>query len=88
MKEKFNIKITDNETGEVIQEANTNAIIGGYATEEGAAGLACSSCGAFTLAAAINAAETAIADNYKNHPGLKLLTTFMAAKSSTEKVSK
>ena len=84
MEKKFNIKITDNETGKVIQEADTCCIIGGYVNDEGAAGMCVVHCNSIDYAKALNAAETAINTAYKNQPELKLLTLLTSAHCTTE----
>ena len=57
---KLHITITDNETGNVIHEADTNAVIAGCKTEEGAAAICSVKCDDIELASAIFAAEEAI----------------------------
>ena len=83
MDKKFNIKITNNETGEVLHEADTCAIIGGFVNDEGAVGLLLTHCHPMDHATAINAAETAINKSYQFHPELKLMTLFASANSET-----
>ena len=84
MNNKFHIKITDNETGEVIQEIDTCAIIGGYATEDGAVGTALAHCNSRNHAKAIHAAETAINNVYNRNPELKIVVLLTAAGSTLE----
>lgn len=84
MNNKFHIKITDNETGEVLQESDTCAIIGGYATEDGAVGMALAHCNARDHAKAIHAAETAINTAYTRNPELKIAVLLTAAGSTLE----
>lgn len=84
MEKKFHITITDNETGRVIQEADTCAIIGGYTNEDGACGMAVVSCGPVDLARAVNAAEAAVDAMYQKNPELKLLTLMTSAESTIE----
>lgn len=84
MEKKFNIKITNNETGEVLQEADTCAIIGGYVNDEGAVGMLFTHCSPLDHASAINAAESAVNDSYRAHPELKLMALFVAADSTVE----
>ena len=84
MDKKFNIKITNNETGEVLHEADTCAIIGGFVNDEGAIGLLLTSCHPMDHAKAINAAESAINKSYQFHPELKLVALFASANSEIE----
>lgn len=57
---KFHIIITDTETGKVVHEADTNAIIGGYKTEGGSDSICVASCDDFDLSCSIVAARDAI----------------------------
>ena len=84
MNKKFHIKITNNETGEVLQEADTCAIMGGYTVDEGAVGMALVDCSTREHGMAINAAEQAIEHVYQNHPGLRFAAMFASANSTTE----
>lgn len=84
MEKKFNIKITNNETGEVLQEADTCAIIGGYVNDEGAVGMLLTHCSPLDHARAINAAESAVNASYRARPELKLMALFVAADSTVE----
>lgn len=83
MDKKFNIKITDNETGKVLQEADTCAIIGGFVNDEGAVGILLTHCKPMDHAKAINAAEAAINKSYQARPELKLMALFASANSET-----
>lgn len=84
MDKKFNIKITDNETGEVLQEADTCAIIGGFVNDEGAVGILLTHCKPMDHAKAINAAEAAINKSYQARPELKLMALFASVNSEIE----
>lgn len=84
MNNKFHIKITDNETGEVLFDTDTCAITGGYVTEDGAVGIALAHCNTRNHAKAIHAAETSINHLYSNHPELKLAVLLTAAGSTLE----
>ena len=84
MEKRFNIKITNNETGEVLQEADTCAIIGGYVNDEGAVGILLTHCTPLDHARAINAAESAVNASYRARPELKLMALFVAAESTVE----
>ena len=57
---KLHITITDKETGKVIHEADTNAIIGGYKTEGGSNSICVARCSDFDLSCAITTAREAI----------------------------
>lgn len=84
MNNKFHIKITDNETGEVLQEADTCAIVGGYVNEEGSVGMALIHCNTLEHAKAIHAAEASINQMYSRRPELKLLVLLTSANSTIE----
>lgn len=85
MNKKFHIKITNNETGEVLQEADTCAIMGGYTVDDGAVGIALAECSASEHGMAIHAAEQAIKHVYQNRPELMFAVMLASAKSTTEK---
>ena len=55
----FNITITDKETGKVLYEADTNAVIGGCKTENGSQSIIVANCNDFDLSIAVGAAENA-----------------------------
>lgn len=80
----FNIKITNNETGEVLQEADTCAIIGGFVNDKGAVGILLTHCKPMDHAKAINAAESVINKSYQFRPELKLMALFASANSEIE----
>jgi hypothetical protein len=84
MNKKFHIKITNNETGEVLQEADTCAIMGGYTVDDGAVGMALTDCSAREHGRAINAAEQTIKHVYQSHPELMFAVMLASAKSTTE----
>lgn len=84
MDKKFNIKITNNETGEVLHEADTCAIIGGFVNDEGAVGLLLTHCKPMDHAKAINAAESVINRSYQFRPELKLMALFASVNSEIE----
>lgn len=84
MDKKFHIRISNNETGEVLQEADTCAIIGGYVNDEGAVGMLLTHCSPLDHARAINAAESAVNASYRARPELKLMALFVAADSTIE----
>lgn len=54
---KFHITIKNNETGELIHDADATAIIGGYTTEEHSMGVILAQCSDLDLARAVQAAE-------------------------------
>jgi len=56
----LHIVITDTETGKVIHEADTKAIIGGYKTEAGSDSIVVARCSDFDLSFTILAAQKAI----------------------------
>ena len=86
MNKKRHITITDNETGETLQDADTCAIIGGYVVDDGSVGILCVHCHLIDHAKAVHAAERVIERSYQEHPELKLATLLAAAGSTTEEV--
>lgn len=84
MEKKFHITIADNETGEIIQEADTCAIVGGYTTDNGATGILLTHSNVLDHARAVNAAEHAVSDSYQKHPEVKLAALLISAVSTTE----
>lgn len=73
----LHIVITDTETGKVIHEADTKAIIGGYKTEAGTSSMCVANCGDFDLSMTILAAEEAIRSVKKQKGAAFAITTEM-----------
>ena len=71
---KFHITITDNETNEILHEADTGAIIGAYALDDGAYSVAKIACDGLTLLTTIESAKTAIEHCMEDIPVMKLLS--------------
>lgn len=57
---KFTLIIKDNETGEVLKEVESNAIVAGVDTESGTAAVGMSCCNTFDLVNTCRAADAAI----------------------------
>ena len=57
---KFTLIIKNNETGEILKEVESNAIVAGVDTETGTAAVGMSCCNAFDLVNACRAADKAI----------------------------
>lgn len=86
---KFHITIKNNETGEILRDLDTCAIIGAFdVDEEGTGCLVCTACNAIELAATADAAVTAalkathhlprgMQDTVLENNGLKRRTNFL-----------
>lgn len=70
-KKPFHLVITDNATGETLQELDFDALIGAaHLDEETAAGLLVSRCSTRTLAATTSACEDTLVKLYVDNPAL------------------
>lgn len=56
----FHVKITDNETGEVLNDLDTNCIIGAFGSDTGALEVSNLDCRAITIVATVHAALKAV----------------------------
>ena len=70
---KFHITITDNETGKTIHESDTNAILAGIHTEEGADAIVLTDCNIQGLLSTIHSAKAALEQCTENDPLLAAL---------------
>lgn len=72
---KFHLTITNNETGEIIRDVDTNAILAGIHTEKGACALVLTECSGADLIPTIHAAKGAVKTCIDDAP---LLAAFVA----------
>ena len=79
---KFHITVTNTETNEVIHDIDTDAIVGGIASEGGAFAVGLTSCDALTLFTTVQSAKTAIEHCTEDSPLLSLLSTLFDNKKS------
>lgn len=77
---KFHVTITDNETGEVIHDADSGAIIAGIDAGDGTVSIGKASCDSFSLAAAILCAKKAIDACLEGDPFLQCLVDDISLK--------
>ena len=70
---KYHIKITDNETGEVITESDRNCIIAGLGNEKGAAELCVFDCDLISIIGTVKAALFAIERMCKDDPRIEFI---------------
>ena len=70
---RYHITITDNWTGETVDDQDFNIFIGGIGYEESGSARVLSECNAFDYAFAVMRAEEAIREAYEDHPELKML---------------
>lgn len=70
---KYHITITDNETGKVYVDLDTDCIIGAYSVEGGAKTSVYTSCDGGTLLTSLCAAKRAITATVEDEPGLQRL---------------
>lgn len=85
----FKITITNNETGEVlVSHDNVRAILGGISLQDGARGIALTSCPIFDVAQCANAAEKAVNAIKAHHPELHLLVPAIRATASCEEIDR
>lgn len=76
----FHLTITDNETGEIVRELDTDAIIGAANTsEEGAAGICVTRCSGQTLANTFVAVESMLEHMMNKEPMLRLAKMLVGA---------
>lgn len=73
---KFHITITNNETREILDDKDTDCIIGAYAADGGAYAIGHTSCNGGTLLGTISSVERAIDRICENSPELKMLREF------------
>lgn len=69
----YHLTITDNETGEVMLDTDSYAIIGSVGVENGASSVGFTNCDIYELAVAVQAAEGAVAEVKRGEPKLRML---------------
>lgn len=75
----YHVVITDNKTGEVLYDENTNAIIGGVSTDDGSCEIVCVQGNVIDIASATIAAKHSIDVSTKKHPEIALLASILDA---------
>ena len=80
---KFHITITNNETGEILHDNDTAAIIGAYAFANGAYAIGLTACNGITLMATINTAEHVVKRLLEEHPMSKAIYGLIKAAENT-----
>lgn len=83
---KFHITIKDNETGKILHDEDTSAIIGGYANEEGSMSMIMGRCNEIDLAKTVYAAERAVQEVKDSKSPLFSALVAMIAGSKPEEV--
>lgn len=71
----FHVVITDNKTGEVLCDNNTNAILGGFSTDDGNCGVVCVKGNFIDIAAATIAAKESVDDYIERQPAIALFVS-------------
>lgn len=74
---KFHITITNNETGETLNDCDTATIIGAYATEGGVQCLGMTDSDPYTLAETVNGAKDIVKTIYTHHPAVGALADML-----------
>ena len=79
---KFHITITNNETGEVVHDMDTGAIIGaiGGAEDEGAYSIGLTACNLMDLATAVASAKKAVDILLEKNPAVRLVIELASLK--------
>ena len=70
---KYHIKVTDNETGEIVHESNRNCIIAGLGNEKGAAEMCIFDCDLVSIVGTVKAALFAIERMRKDDPEIEFI---------------
>lgn len=73
---KFHIAIKNNETGKILYNVDTDAIIGAIHEEDKSAAIGLSACSSKALLATVLTAKTAIKTIISNTPALAMLDKF------------
>lgn len=68
---KYHVKITDNETGEVIADKNYNCMIGAFGYEDGASEMAIFDCNMISILGTVEAALKAVERTCKSDPAIE-----------------
>jgi hypothetical protein len=70
---KYHVKITDNETGEVLNHLDTNCIIGAFGNEIGALEISVFDCKMISILATVEAALKAVERTCKSDPAIEFV---------------
>lgn len=83
---KFHITITNNETGETLQDLDTNVILAAIHSpeDEGTHAIAISSSGPVELATSIRGLQRIIDDQLERHPIIKLLLASISSEVAVD----
>lgn len=77
-KKAFHLTITDNITGEILEDEDIKVFIGGIGYGDTSSSRTLTGCGPIDYAFAIIAAEDAIKDTYEQHPEIKALVSALS----------
>lgn len=77
---KYHIKITNNETGEVIEDADFCCIIGAFGTKESAKEIAAYDCPVFAIVGTAQAALSSVENACTSSPEIALLANIVLKK--------
>lgn len=75
----LHLVITDNETGEVLYDELTAAIVGGVSTNDGSCEVVCVKGNVIDIASATIAAKNSVDECIKRHPEIALLASILEA---------
>lgn len=75
----YRVVITDNKTGEVLYDENTNAIIGGVSTDDGGCEVVCLKGTSIDIASATMAAKQSVDTVIKRRPEIGLFASILEA---------
>lgn len=81
---KYHITITNNETGEIVHDYDTNAVIGGFSVEGGAAAIGLTACPSIITAFTIAAAQTAINKIREDNPKVVMTELILSMKDALD----
>lgn len=81
----YHVVITDNETGEVLYDENTNVFLGGVSTNDGSCEVVCVKGNVLDIASATIAAKNSVDECIKRHPEIALLASILEADIRCEK---
>lgn len=77
---KYNIMITDNETGKILECSDFSCLIGSYGNSQGASEMAVYSCGLLDIVATVTAALQAIEKVCSENNEVAMLTKYFMKK--------
>ena len=81
---KYHITITNNETGEIVHDYDTSAVIGGISLKEGVAAIGLTACPSLVTALTIDGAQIAINKIRDDNPKVAMMELFLAMKDALE----